>query len=181
MTDQAKRRRGRPRIEESPGLAAAYDVIQRTGMQLLLWGYPLRRKVASTLARVAPEILKTDRGPVELSEARIEQIIERPVELYGRVQRPAWGRYSQSYLETLRPQGLTLDELARKLLVSGGEWPDDGGPSSNMTDGDAVLTPKAHEAYLCERLAITQATCSDSATGAGDSPGPDQPSNVVIK
>lgn len=153
MTEQ-KRRGRRPRSEASPKTAAADQVIGRTVWNLVIWGFPMRRRgeypgvceVVGLKARQA--IDRADSDGKAIGPDRIEQIFEawfKQEQITRRAERrwplsERW-RYTKDSLSDRRPdKRLSLDEYADLLLKNGGNW---DGPRPLLPSGDLVLTPKA--------------------------------------
>ena len=159
LFDQTAKRRGRPKL--SPRAVAADEIIGATVHHLLCWGFPLRRRVAPLVGRLANEVLKRGESGRPLSGARVEQLFEAWFLRHGSgsydpgflfLSRHAvrqWTRYTVSSLRRMRPKDYTLEELARTLLQHGGALPARKGDDEYFhADSDLVLTKKAQEKWL---------------------------------
>ena len=148
------KRRGRPRRDDDAILHGQDELIGRTVSQLLWWGFPARRRVYPTVARLARVAIgRQDHAGRALSAARVEQIYETWLirqEAPNFARRP--GRYATESLRMRVPdKAASLEQLASTLLANAGVWPTD---SAAAPHGDASLTPAAQAQYLREQLPI---------------------------
>ncbi len=148
------KRRGRPANADQPQEAAADEIIAKTVSQLMFWGFS-QGEVCKCVGVLAAQILhRTNHAQRGLGPERIEQIYEtwlcsHPLPNFARGR---W-RYPKRELERRRPRlcgkAMSRNQLARRLLMSRGQWPcqlDE--PSPFVPLGDPELTPKAHDDYL---------------------------------
>lgn len=150
------KRRGRPRVEESPKTVAADQVIGRTIWNLAIWGFPIRSRgetqgACEVVGLKARHILdRVDGNGVALGPDRIEQIFEKwfKQEKERRAAAHLWPlserwRYTKESLTDRRPDSrLSIEDYAERLLKNGGQW---DGPRPFLPSGDLRLAPKAEE------------------------------------
>ena len=145
---------GRRRNEFNPAVAREDEIIARTVHDLMMWGFPQRRKgVFQAVARAIEDMNFFGDNFRERSVGanRVEQIYKawrsKMVKHSGWPYLYQRGRFTRRSL-VLRSPGGSIDELARKLLKNKGSWASSyvWDPGSAVTES-AQLTPRAQAEF----------------------------------